>query len=310
LEIGVLKLLARPVSAALLGLAALAPASHAVIVSAGPGQGTTSDWSGVGQILPTSPTGPNDFFGTGALIAPTKVLTAAHVVDGLALNQVQFVFGGVSYVAASIAKHPGYTGDYDNDIAVVTLTQAVAGAETYRYDDGSLLTVAPGQVGTKVGYGYGGDGTTGYNAATYPYGTKREMRNTIDLVTTGNTLITDAFGQADTLPARMLAYDFDNHLTGTSGPLGGAAVGPDEGDTSFGDSGAPMLQWSASAGAWVVTGLSVDGTDFNSRYGDIAFDTQVSAYSTWVAAQVPEPAALGASAAAGFGLLARRRARR
>ncbi|MEZ0266352.1 MAG: trypsin-like serine protease [Phycisphaerae bacterium] len=293
-------------------LAALAPASHAVIISAGPGQGATADWSGVGQIIPTTPAGPNDFFGSGALIAPTKVLTAAHVVDGLALNEVQFVFGGISYVAAAIAKHPSYTGTDEYDIAVVTLTQAVTGADVYRFDDGTLVPGGTGQVGYKVGFGVGGDGTTGAtgaNAAAYPYGTKRVARNAIDLITTADTPVVDGRGNAYTLAPHVIAYDFDNHLTGTAGPLGGTALGSDEGDTTFGDSGAPMLQWSTAVGAYVITGVSISGTDDFSRFGDIGFDTQVSAYSSWVAAQVPEPATGGALAVAGIGLLARRRAR-
>ncbi|HYE17739.1 MAG TPA: trypsin-like serine protease [Tepidisphaeraceae bacterium] len=303
-----LKSFAKP--AALLALLAVAPATHAVIITAGPGQGATTDWSGVGQIIPTSPAGPNDFFGTGALIAPTKVLTAAHVVDGLALNQVKFVFGGVEYVASAIAKHPSYTGTDEHDIAVVTLTQAVANADVYHFDDGTLVPAGTGQVGYKVGFGVGGDGTTGAtaaSAATYPYGTKRVARNTIDLITTADTPVVDGRGNAYTLAPNLLAYDFDNHLTAAAGPLGAAALGPDEGNTTVGDSGAPMLQWSTAVGAYVITGLSISGTDDFSRFGDIAFDTQVAAHSTWVAAQVPEPAALGALTIAGATLLARRR---
>lgn len=77
----------------------------------------------------------------GTLVAPLKVVTAAHcVVDGGVTDAPGRVIVGwgpdindqvYAYVSA-IAVHPAYTGspDYDNDIAVLTLSTRLAGATT------------------------------------------------------------------------------------------------------------------------------------------------------------------------------------
>jgi hypothetical protein len=111
-----------------------------------------------------------------------------------------------------------------------------------------------------------------------------------------------------TVPAGMLLYDFDNHLTGTNGPLGGPAVGVSEIDTAAGDSGGPMFQWSPALGMYIITGITIGGSDDFSRYGDIANDLRVASYAPWIAAQVPESTAMCALAA--IALFCGRRRRR
>jgi hypothetical protein len=279
----------------------LAPAAGAAIISQGPGLGVTSDWAGVGMVG-----GATTFSGTGTLIGPHSILTAAHVVEGLAGNGARVVINGVTYSSSAIAINPNYTGGDDADVAVITLARDILSVPFYQYNTGALneLTAGPG---IKVGFGVGGNGTTGAQPALYPYGTKRAGSNAIDMVTTSPTHVTDAYGQGMTVPAGMLLYDFDNHLTGTNGPLGGAAVGPDEIDTADGDSGGPMFQFSTALNAYIITGITIGGTDANSRYGDIGNDLRVASYATWIASQVPEPTSLGLMALA---LLCARRRRR
>jgi hypothetical protein len=267
-------------------LLSLAPAAGAAIISEGAGLGATIDWAGVGMLGNSS-----SFYGTGTLIGSHSILTAAHLVEGLSGAQVRFEVNGVIYTSSAIAIHPSYIGGDDFDLAVITLSQDVAGVPYYQYNSGGLneLTAGPG---IKVGFGVGGDGTTGAQAGIYPYGIKRAGSNFIDLVTTAPIQVTDALGNVMNVPAGMLLYDFDNHLTGSNGPLGGAAVGPGEIDTTTGDSGGPMFQYSPTLEMYIITGITIGGSDNLSRYGDIANDLRVASYSSWIAAQVPEPASL------------------
>jgi secreted trypsin-like serine protease len=283
-------------------LLSLAPCAGAAIVSNGPGLGVTTDWAGVGKLGDVS-----SFYGTGSLIGPHTILTAAHLVEGLGATQARFQVNGITYSSSAIAINPGYSGGDDFDVAVITLTQDVVGVPYYQYNTGALneLTAGPG---IKVGFGVGGDGTSGAQPNLFPYGTKRAGSNVIDLVTTAPTQVTDGYGAVMNVPAGMLLYDFDNHLTGSAGPLGGAAVGQDEIDTASGDSGGPMFQYSDALGTYIITGITIGGSDDLSRYGDIASDLRVATYASWIETQAPEPAAMSVVAVTAL-LLRRRRSR-
>lgn len=286
----------------------------AMIIGTGaPGSGSTSLWTGVGTIT-------NGFDpGVATLIDTTHVLTVAHLVydtstsQPFATSQVAFHLNGADYAASKIVVNPSYTGAGPTltadryDIAVVTLASPVIGGTTYAYNRaGGLVETAAGTAHL-VGYGVGGDGVNGSNATTFPFGTKREAINAIDAVTNAPMLVTDGMGNSDTLPAGLLVWDFDNPTAGTSGPLGGPALGPTEGDGAGGDSGAPIFQFDTASNQFIITGLLTDGTDPNTHFGEIGWGTQVAAYSDFVASAVPEPTALAPLLLGAAALLSRRR---
>lgn len=295
-------------------------ASAIIIASGSPGAGSTSLFDGVGTI--TFPTQPTFFPGTATLIDPWHVLTAAHMVNNIAVSDIKFTLDGTTYGVAKTAVAPGYVGgnptgtttrDFTtsdkNDIAVVTLASPVVGVTPWGYNHGTFTETSAGTAAL-VGYGVGGDGTNGENSTSFPFGTKRLGNNTISLVTTapGGTTVTEPNGNHDIIPPSLLVWDF-NKNDGSTGPLGDTAVGPTEGDISSGDSGGPVFQINPSTGQYVITGVSIDGTN-NTSFGEISWATQTSAFSSFIATNTPEPTSLALAILTGTTLLARRRSKR
>jgi hypothetical protein len=296
-------------------------------VSAGPaGSGviSNSSWDGVGTIVVS---GFNP--GTATLIDSTHLLTAAHLVyDGatqtaFSPSQVSFTLDGNTFSVSNVAVDPNYTGTGSSDatsdrydIAVVTLTKPITNVTTYAYNTGTVNELTAGSA-YMVGYGVGGDGTNGANPSQFPFGTKRLGETNLSLVTTSPQNLTDSYGASATLPPGVIAWDFvqyDPTAPGGPpvGPLGDTAVGPDEADSTNGDSGGPIFQWDAATGQYIITGISIDGIDSLSRFGDISWATEVSAYSGFIDSidpVVPEPTLLGPLFLGSLLVLSRRRRR-
>ena len=291
-------------AAGVLSLACGGQPAHAIIVSAGAGQGLTFDWSGVGKVGDST-----DFYGTGTLVSPIHVVTAAHLVDGLSADGARFDVNGVSYNSSSIAIHPLYDGGDAHDLAVITLSAPATGASYYAFNHGEIIETAPGAIAYKVGFGFGGGGAAGYDETLYPYGDKRVGQNVVDLIPALPTQLTDGQGNSATVEAGVLLYDFDNHTAGTNGPLGGPAVGPQEANTTPGDSGGAMFHYDAALARFVLTGVTVSGLDDYSRFGDIGIDARVSSHADWIDQQVPEPSAALIAAGGLFAATVRRRRR-
>ena len=292
----------------LAAVAALAGNASAIIIATGaPGAGTTTQWDGVGEVL-------NGFDpGTGTMLDNSHILTAAHLVfdntsqTTLLASSINFNLSGTNYPISNVKVHSSYTGGGQYDIAVLTLATPLNGHTTYGYNTGSLneLTV---KSATIVGYGKGGDGTTGFNGTLFPYGTKREATNNIDLVTTlTGTTVTDKYGQTGNLPPGVIAWDFSTFSPTSPSPLGGTVSGANEGDIVFGDSGAPVFQFDSTASKYIITGVAVDGTDFASRFGQVSWATRTSTYSSFISTSVPEPTSLALIAIASLGMMGRRR---
>lgn len=208
-------------------------------------------------------------------------LTAAHCILGNTgtgtvtftnANNVQF-----SYSATSLVAHPDFNPSNfwgGSDLAIITLNQVVDSsiARLSLYTGTGELN----QVGTLIGRGGSGTGTTG---GTLSSGVRREGTNTIDTIVGNN----------------ILFYDFDDG-TAARNSLGSATPTAREAMIYFGDSGGPTLLNGQIAGihsfitcvggtttqcAFGPNGPDLDGT-INGTFGERFGDTRVSVYANWI----------------------------
>lgn len=220
------------------------------------------------------------------------VLTAAHVVDdGTPASQFDFFVNSTNYDGAEIFLAPGYTNFEDSvakgdDIALLRLATEVIGlAAANLYSENDEV----GEVGTHVGFGRTGTGSTGDTGGP---GTKRGANNTIDGL--GSDFFVDVGDQ--------LLDDFDNPSDTGDNVFGSSTPLDLEGLIAPGDSG----------GGWYVdfgfgheivgihsfTASTLADGNTNSDYGDISGSTRVSSYFSWIestVSPVPEPSSIALS---------------
>ena len=202
----------------------------------------TSDYPAVGLIGESG-----DHFCTGTLIAPQYVLTAAHCAEGVGNTTGTFTVGGRSYQTERVFVHPSYNGnaigsDSANDIAIYKLSQAVVGVAPMDIFRGIPQV---GQLLTLVGFGGGGNGTTGTNG---DFGIKRVGTTPIDEVS-----------------RTLISWNFDNNT---------------EANTAPGDSGGPAFV--TVNGVKYIAGVTSGGDSPNASIGDHSFDTRVDAFAAWI----------------------------
>ncbi len=202
--------------------------------------------------------------GTGTLVAPQWVLTAAHVVDGA--NAQKFTVGNQTYNIAGWAAPPQYDTDpgFGYDLALVKLDRPVTGidpADLYRTNSSEL-----NRTGMILGYGYSGTGATGENNRTAQ--TLRISTNRIDGVQGGQILLTD-FNAPD----------------GSGNQLHTNEVTRFEGGLTPGDSGGPAFIYDGSN--FTLGGVAVFASDvgdgiLDGDYGEINGFVRVQPHISWI----------------------------
>jgi hypothetical protein len=244
--------------------------------------GNSSAYSSVGQIYGTDSSGV--FAASGVLIAPGWVLTAAHVTSG-ATSLKFFLDSGGSWASFTDGSRTGVAADraytYSKwngnlgqgyDIGLFHLSSApgcVSGGTcqtAIRYTGTGEL----GQVGTEVGFGMTGTGSTG--ATTFD-GLKRAGTNGVD-----------AFYNSPGNGKRILLADFDSGKA-SDNSYGTSARTPMESIIAPGDSGGGLFE--SIGGVQYLTGVTsfiwarLDGTT-DSDYGDVAGWTRVEVFNSWI----------------------------
>lgn len=201
----------------------------------------TEDFSFVGAISTV-----RGGLGGGTLIAPTWILTAAHLVEGRNPWDLFITLGGIDYQPARIVLHPDYDSsrigaDEANDIALIELSQPVVGVTPSPLFRG---TPRVGDVLTLVGEGPRPDST----GSVSRFGSKHTGKTPID-------------GVSD----RLITWNFDDFS---------------EISTVQGDSGCPGLLLRGQVA--YVASVASGGTNVDGSFGDQAWNTRVDAYLDWI----------------------------
>jgi hypothetical protein len=186
------------------------------------------------------------FDGTGTLISPRHVLTAAHAVEGMSNTDARFRLGSTTYQSSKVIPFPYYSQatfgtSTANDIAIIELNQEVAGIAPAVY---SRYAPRVGEVQTLVGFGAAGTGS-GHDGT---YGTKRVGTTPIEQV-----------------HASLIRWRFDDNT---------------ESNTAPGDSGGPAF--TTRNGNTRIAGVISGGTKPNSSLGDQSYNTRVDVYAAWI----------------------------
>lgn len=208
-------------------------------------------------------------YATGVLISPKWVLTASHFVE----DSSNWFFGNRYYNTIRIIKHPklipGATELQWNgwDLALIELDRAVVGIKpAIRYREKN----EKGNVITKIGYGYWGNGNSGM--LNPRVAGRLGGNNTIDAVGgifEGREFSTD-----------VLACDFDSPETDTLNRFGSPKPLEFEIGGSKGDSGGGVFI--KKNGHQELVGIVSGALNRQIKYGAVMALARVSSANTWI----------------------------
>ncbi|MCF2910451.1 trypsin-like serine protease [Pseudoalteromonas sp. DL2-H2.2] len=194
-----------------------------------------------------------------SLIAPNKVLTAAHCVEGWSASDFAVKFGGhdltdesqgQAYEVTDIVMHEGYKDEYDynNDIAILTLANPVEGITPIELADDELKrSYVAGENFRVMGWG-----------ALHAGGPSPDKLHEVDVAYIPNEVCNDAKHYDGRISDSMLCAGFDE---------GGK-------DSCQGDSGGPLIV--NRNNRWIQVGVVSWGFGCASPnrpgvYADVAF---------------------------------------